>query len=347
MALGEKVMKIIVDAMGGDNAPVEIVRGTIDAVNEYGINAILVGKSNVIEIELEKYDYAKEKVEIINADDVITNDDNPAMAIRRKKNSSMVVGSKALVDGLGDGFLSAGSTGALLASGMFIIKRIDGIDRAALSVMYPTLKGFSLLLDAGANVDCKPEYLHQFALMGSIYMEHVMGINSPTVGLVNIGEEKGKGNLLSKETYELIEKSNLNFKGNIEARELPNGDVDIIVADGFVGNIVLKLTEGMAMSIFSILKEEFTKNFKTKISAGLLKPELRNIKGRMDYREHGGAPLLGLKKPVVKAHGSSDALAIKNAIRQLIKFIDKDVIKIIEDNKHLLNNNLEVDDNGL
>ena len=340
-------MKIIVDAMGGDNAPIEAVKGTIDAVNEYGINAILVGKSSIIENELKKYDYKKEKIEIINAEDIITNDDDPAMAIRRKKDSSMVVGAKALVDGLGDGFLSAGSTGALLAAGIFIVKRIDGIDRAALSVMYPTLKGFSLLLDAGANVDCKPEYLHQFALMGSIYMENVMGIKSPTVGLVNIGTEKGKGNLLSKETYELLEKSNLSFKGNIEARELPSGDVDIIVADGFVGNVVLKLTEGMAASIFSILKEEFTKDFKTKIGAGLLKPALKNIKGRMDYREYGGAPLLGLKKPIVKAHGSSDAFAIKNAIKQLIKFIDKDVIKIIESNNHVLINNLEVDNNDL
>lgn len=331
-------MKIIIDAMGGDNGPIEVVKGTIDAVNEYGINVILVGKEDIIKNELLKYDYSKDKVEILNADDLISNDEDPAVAIRRKKDSSMVVGCKALADGMGDGFISAGSTGALLAAGLFIVKRIDGVDRAALSILYPTLRGFSLLLDGGANVDCKPEYLYQFSIMGSIYMEKVMGINSPTIGLVNIGSEKGKGNTLSKETYEIIEKSHLNFKGNIEARELPSGAVDVIVSDGFVGNIILKLTEGMAISIFSILKKEFMKNFRTKIGAMLLKPELKNIKGRMDYREYGGAPLLGIKKPIVKAHGSSDAYAIKNAINQMIKFIDKDVIKVIESNMDRLNN---------
>lgn len=331
-------MKIIIDAMGGDNGPIEVIKGTIDAVNEYGVNVILVGKEEIIKDELKKYDYPEDKVEILGANDIITNDDDPAIAIRRKKDSSMVVGCKALSDGIGDGFVSAGSTGALLASGIFIVKRIEGIDRAALSVLYPTTKGFSLLLDAGANVDCKPEYLYQFAIMGSAYMEKVMGIESPTIGLVNIGAEKGKGNTLSKETYEIIESSQLNFKGNVEARELPNGAVDVIVCDGFVGNVVLKLTEGMALSIFSILKEEFMKNFKSKLGAILLKPGLKNIKGRMDYREYGGAPLLGIRKPIVKAHGSSDAFAIKNAINQLIKFIDKDVIKIIEDNMHVLDN---------
>lgn len=331
-------MKIIIDAMGGDNGPIEVIKGTVDAVNEYGVNVILVGKEDIIENELKKYDYPKDKVEILGASDIITNDDDPAIAIRRKKDSSMVVGCKALADGIGDGFISAGSTGALLASGIFIVKRIDGIDRAALSVVYPTKNGFSLLLDAGANVDCKPEYLYQFALMGSVYMEKVMGIKSPTIGLVNIGIEKGKGNALSKETYDIIEKSHLNFKGNVEARELPSGIVDVIVSDGFVGNVVLKLTEGMAISIFSILKEEFTKNFRAKLGAMLFRPELKNIKGRMDYREQGGAPLLGISKPIVKAHGSSDAFAIKNAINQLKKFIEKDVIKIIEENMHVLDN---------
>ena len=331
-------MKIIIDAMGGDKGPIEVVKGTIDAVNEYGINVIIVGKEDIIKTELLKYNYIKDRVEILNADDIITNDDDPAVAIRRKKDSSMVIGCNALNDGLGDGFISAGNTGALLASGLFIVKRIEGIDRAALSLLYPTLKGFSLLLDAGANVDCKPEYLYQFSIMGSIYMEKVMGINSPTVGLVNIGSEKGKGNILSKETYEIIEKSSLNFKGNIEARDLPFGEIDVIVSDGFVGNIILKLTEGMAISIFSILKKEFLKNIRTKIGAMLLKPELKSIKGRMDYREYGGAPLLGIKRPIVKAHGSSDAYAIKNAINQMIKFIDKDVIKIIESNMDTLNN---------
>lgn len=329
-------MKIIIDAMGGDNGPAEVVKGTIDSVNEYGIQAILVGKEEIIKNELKKYDYSKDKVEIMNADEVISNEDDPAVAIRRKKNSSMVVGAKALADGLGDGFISAGSTGALLASGLFIVKRIEGIDRAALSVIYPHINGFSLLVDGGANVDCKPEYLYQFALMGSIYMEKVMGINSPSVGLANIGTEKGKGNTLTKETYDILENSKVNFIGNVEARDLPNGVVDIILSDGFVGNIILKLTEGMAFSIFALLKQGFSKNIRTKIGALLLKPELKDIKGKMDYREYGGAPLLGTKKPIVKAHGSSDAYAIKNGINQLIKFIEKDVIRLIEDNMNKL-----------
>ncbi len=331
-------MKIIVDAMGSDKGPAEIIKGSIDAVNEYGVNVILVGKKDIIKNELVKYKYLEEKIEILNAEDEITNEDDPATAIRRKKEASMVVGANALANGLGDGFISAGSTGALLASGLFIVKRINGIDRAAISVLYPTLTGFSLLLDSGANVDCKPEYLHQFAFMGSIYMDKVMGIKSPSVGLVNIGIEKGKGNNLVKDAYNLIEKTDLNFKGNIEARDLPFGIIDVIVSDGFVGNVVLKLTEGMAMSIFSLLKDEFMKNTRTKLAAMLLKQELSNIKGRMDYREYGGAPLLGTKKPIVKAHGSSDAYAIKNGINQLKKFIENDVIKIIENNIHVLNN---------
>lgn len=324
-------MKIIVDAMGGDNAPGEIIKGSIDAIKEYNINILFVGKETLIKKELEKYDYDDNKVEILNANEVITNEDDPAMAIRRKKDSSLVVASKALVEGLGDGIISAGSTGALLAAGLFIVKRIEGIDRAALTVVYPTIDKFSLLVDAGANVDTKPEYLYQFALMGSIYMNKVMGIDSPTIGLVNIGSEKSKGNQLVRETYDLLENGLPNFIGNIEARDLPYGKADVIVADGFVGNVILKLTEGMASSIFSILKDEFTKNIRTKIGASILKNELRNIKGRMDYREYGGAPLLGTKKPMVKAHGSSDAYAIKNGINQLIKFINNDVIKIIED----------------
>lgn len=325
-------MKIIVDGMGGDNSPIEIVKGSVDAVNEYDISIIIVGIEEIIKNELTKYNYPKERIEIINATEVISNDDDPALAIRRKKDSSMVVGLKALSDGLGDGFISAGSTGALLAGGIFIIKRIEGIDRAALSIAYPTLKGLSLLVDGGANVDCKPEYLKQFAIMGSIYMEYVMEVSNPKVGLVNIGTEEGKGNALTKDTYELLKISPINFIGNIESRDLPSGVVDVIICDGFVGNIILKLTEGMAISIFDHLKKIFLKNALTKIGAILLKPGLKELKGKMDYREYGGAPLLGTKKPIVKAHGSSDALAIKNAIKQLINFIDKDVINIITQN---------------
>lgn len=325
-------MKIIVDGMGGDNSPIEIVKGSVDAVKEYGINIIIVGKEDIILKELSKYTYPKERIETLNSEQIITNDEDPALAIRRKKDSSMVVGLKALSDGLGHGFVSAGSTGALLAGGLFIIKRIQGIDRAALATAYPTIDGLSLLVDGGANVDCKPEYLNQFGIMGSIYMEHVMGVKSPRVGLVNIGKEEGKGNLLTKEAYELLKKSPINFIGNIEGRELPAGVADVILCDGFAGNIILKLTEGMAISIFDSLKKMFLTNTGTKIGALLLKPQLKEFKSKMDYREYGGAPLLGTKQAIVKAHGSSDALAIKNAIRQLIDFIEKDVINIITQN---------------
>ncbi|MBC8590478.1 phosphate acyltransferase PlsX [Wansuia hejianensis] len=323
-------MKIIVDSMGGDNAPIEVIKGIVDAIKEYKIDIIVVGNEEVINRELNKYDYPKERIEILDAKDIITNEDDPALAIRRKKDSSMVVGLKALAEGKGDGFLSAGSTGALLAGGLFIVKRIRGIDRAALTTVYPTTNGMSLLVDAGANVDCKPEYLRQFGLMGSTYMENVLGRQNPKVGLVNIGTEVGKGNQLVKDSYYLLKESNMNFVGNIEARTLPQGEADVIVCDGFVGNIILKLTEGVAISFFSELKSIFTSNTKSKIGALLLKPRMKTLKNKMDYREYGGAPLLGIKKPVVKAHGSSDAYAIKNAIKQLVNFIEKDIINIIE-----------------
>ncbi len=324
-------MKVIVDAMGGDKAPSEIIKGSIDALKEYGISIILVGREEIIQEELKKYDYPQEKVEILNASEVITNEDDPARALRRKKDASIVVAANALRDGLGDGLISAGSTGALLAAGLFIVKRIDGVDRAALTVVYPAFEKTTLLVDAGANVDAKPEQLYQFALMGSAYMEKVLEVENPSVGLVNIGSEKAKGNQQTKEVYDLLENSDLNFYGNVEARDLPLGKTDVTVCDGFVGNIILKLTEGMASAIFSSLKVEFTKNLKNKMAASVLAPSLKGIKDQMDYREYGGAPLLGTKKPIFKAHGSSDAYAVKNGIHQLIKFIDNDVISLIEE----------------
>mgnify|MGYP000211960648 FL=1 len=323
-------MKIIIDGMGGDKGYKEVVKGSIDAVKDLGVEIIIVGKEDIIQEELKKYDYPQESIEIINANDVITNEDEPALAIRRKKDSSMVVGLKALAENKGEGFISAGSTGALLAGGLFIVKRIEGIERAALATVYPTKKGISLLIDAGANVDSKPEYLKQFAVMGSIYCEKILGYKTPRVALANIGTEEGKGNALVKEAYTLLKESNIDFIGNIEARDIPEGVCDVIVCDGFVGNIILKLTEGMAISIFSLLKEEITESFKSKIGALLLKSQFSSLKRRMDYREYGGAPLLGLKKPVIKAHGSSDALAIKNAIRQVKNFVDNEVINLIE-----------------
>lgn len=328
-------MRIIVDGMGGDKAPFEVVKGCVDAINKWDIDILIVGKEEKIKEELLKYKYPLEKIDILDAKDVINNEDDPAIAIRRKKDSSMVVGMKGLTEGLGDGFVSAGSTGALLAGGLFIVKRIEGIDRAALATVYPTIKGTSLLVDGGANVDCKAEYIKQFGIMGSIYAENVMGIKTPKVGLVNIGTEEGKGNILTKESYALLKQTNINFIGNVEGRQLPMGDADVILSDGFAGNIILKLTEGMAIGIFALLKDSFKTNLKSKIGALLLKPQLKTLKSKMDYREYGGAPLLGTKMPVVKAHGSSDSYAIMNAIGQMIQFIEKDVINIIKSNINL------------
>lgn len=324
-------MRIIVDAMGGDNGPKEVVKGSIQAIKDFDITVVLVGNDKILKEELDINNYHGDRIEIVHADEVITNDDSPTMAIRRKKNSSMVIGLNCLNNGDGDAFISAGNTGSLLSGGIFLIKRIKEIERAAIATVYPTKMGMSLLLDAGANVDCKPQFLKQFAIMGSIYVEKVFGIETPKVGLINVGTEPEKGNILVKETYNLLESSNINFVGNIEARELPSGVVDVIVCDGFVGNVVLKLTEGLGQTIFSMLKEEFTSNTLSKMGALILKPQLKSFKDRFDYRQYGGAPLLGIKKPVIKAHGSSDALAFKNAIRQGILFVEKQVINKIEE----------------
>lgn len=325
-------MKIILDTMGSDKGYGEIVKGAIDGVNELGVNIVLVGMEDLLKKELSKYNYPRDFIEILNAEEYISNEDEPVLAIRRKKNSSMVLGLEALAKGEGDGFVSTGNTGALLAGGLFIVKRIKGVERAALATVYPTRKGFSFMLDIGANVDSKPEYLLQFATMGSIYSEQVLGVKSPTIGLANIGVEEGKGNALVREAYKLLLDSNLNFIGNVEVRDIPEGIADVIVCDGFMGNTILKLTEGMAITMFSALKDEFTSSFKSKLGALMLKSQLKSFKNNLDYREYGGAPLLGLKKPVVKAHGSSDAFAIKNAIRQVKTFSNNNVIEIIEKN---------------
>lgn len=325
-------MKIILDTMGSDKGYGEIVKGAIDGVNELGVNIVLVGMEDLLKKELSKYNYPRDFIEILNAEEYISNEDEPVLAIRRKKNSSMVLGLEALAKGEGDGFVSTGNTGALLAGGLFIVKRVKGVERAALATVYPTRKGFSFMLDIGANVDSKPEYLLQFATMGSIYSEQVLGVKSPTIGLANIGVEEGKGNALVREAYKLLLDSNLNFIGNVEVRDIPEGIADVIVCDGFMGNTILKLTEGMAITMFSALKDEFTSSFKSKLGALMLKSQLKSFKNNLDYREYGGAPLLGLKKPVVKAHGSSDAFAIKNAIRQVKTFSDNNVIEIIEKN---------------
>ena len=328
-------MRIIVDAMGGDYAPGEIIKGCINAASTYqgNLKITLVGRKNAIAEELEKQGVSDEIFDIVHAEDVIAVDEPPVMAIRRKKDSSMVKGLELLREDRSSVFVSAGSTGALMAGGLLKVGRIKGIDRPALAPLIPTRKLPVLLIDAGANADCKPINLVQFAIMGSVYMEKVVGRTNPRVGLVNIGQEENKGNELTKEVYSLLkEQDNINFAGNVEARDIPEGVVDILVCDGFVGNTILKLTEGLALTLFGILKEEFTKSFVAKIGALLLKPGLINIKNMMDYDEVGGAPLLGINGGIIKAHGSSKARAIENAIKQAKLFIENKVLENITAN---------------
>ncbi len=319
-------MKIVIDAMGGDNAPVATVKGAVEAIKNYDIDVILAGNESMIKEQLAEYDHTREKIEIIHCSEIITNEDRPVSAIREKKDSSMAVALKLVKEKKADAIVSAGNTGALLAGGLLILGRIKGIDRPALAPPYPTTDGISVLIDGGANSDCKPRNLLEFGIMGSVYAEKVLEIKRPGVCIVNIGTEEEKGSEIVKEAYKLCKNGPFNFKGNIEARDIPAGYADVIVCDGFTGNVILKLTEGLADSIFRLLKEEFVKNPLRKIGASLLKSGLKDFKERFDYTEYGGAPFLGVKGVLIKAHGSSDAKAVKNAIRQGIKFIENDVI---------------------
>lgn len=327
-------MKIAVDAMGGDNAPEAIVRGSILARDEYNLHIILSGKENEIKNSLEKNTSKFQNIEIINAEDIITNDDKPVMAIRRKKDSSLVKALNAVKNNEAEAIVSAGSTGALLSGATLLIGRIQGIERPAIGSLLPTMYGgVTLLIDTGANVDSKPEFLYDFAIMGDIYMKNVMNVKSPRIALANIGAEKSKGDKLTVETYELLEntKLNLNFIGNIEARDILKGKTDIIVCDGFVGNMILKTMEGTMLELLKGLKDALMSGTMTKIGGVLIKPALKDFKSKFDYSEHGGAPLLGVKAPVIKAHGSSDAKAIKNAIRQAKICRESNVNEIIEE----------------
>lgn len=332
-------MKIYVDAMGGDNAPCEIVKGCVLAVKEYDINITLIGFQEEIQKELWKYKYDKNKIDIINTSEIITNEDEPTRAIRRKKDSSIVKGMEFVKENQNSVLISAGNTGALLAGGLLKIGRIKGILRPALAPALPTKNGISLLIDAGANTDCKPQHLEQFAIMGSIYMNKVIGINNPKVGLINIGAEEKKGNELARETYKLLKEANINFIGNVEARDIPYGKADVLVCDGFTGNVVLKLTEGLALYILQSLKENILDNTRSKLGGYLLKPSLKQFKNQFDYSEYGGAPFLGVRGGLIKAHGSSDANAIKNAIAKGIKYLKQEVVLNIEEEIKTIENN--------
>ncbi|MBP1888543.1 glycerol-3-phosphate acyltransferase PlsX [Clostridium moniliforme] len=325
-------MKIAIDGMGGDNAPMAVVKGVVDAVKEYNdIEMYITGPKDKIEKELNKYSYPKERITVIDANEVITTNEHPVMALRRKKDSSIVKALNLVKSGECDGIISAGSTGAFLAGCTLIVGRIKGVERPALAPIMPGRRGSFMIVDAGANVDCKPNYLVQFAKMGKIYYESVFNKKNPSVGLINIGAEEEKGNELTKTTYKILKEEKFNFVGNVEPREVPTGDTNVLVCDGFVGNTALKLYEGAAKNLLGIIKDEIMgAAFIPKLGAALLKPVFKSLMVKFDYKEVGGAPFLGVDGICIKAHGSSDERAFKNAIRQTIIFHNGKVIEKIK-----------------
>ena len=318
--------------MGGDNAPEAIVEGAVNAVKENSeIEISLVGKEDILTSEIEKAGYNGDRISVTGAEEVISNDEAPVKAVRSKKDSSLVKGLRMVKEGEGDALLSAGSTGALLAGGLLILGRVKGIDRPTLAAVYPVIgKQPSLLTDTGANAECKPNNLLEFGIMGSIYMEKVIGRANPTVGLVNNGTEEGKGTTLTKAAYEMLSRSHLNFIGNVEAREVPDGACDVIVTDGFTGNAIIKLTEGMGLMVLREMKRRFAASAKAKMGAMLLKDQLMGIKKEFNYAEYGGAPILGVKGGLLKMHGSSDALAVKQTILKAVPYVEQRVVETIE-----------------
>ncbi|WLR52305.1 phosphate acyltransferase PlsX [Bacillus tianshenii] len=321
-------MKIAIDAMGGDHAPKEIVLGAVKAVESFSdIEIVLVGDEN----EIRKHMQEHNRISIIHTDEKIEATDEPVRAVRRKKGASMVLAATEVKEGRADACISAGNTGALMTAGLFVVGRIPGIERPALSPTLPTVDGSGfVLLDVGANVDAKPEHLLHYAIMASIYSEKVRAVSNPRVGLLNVGTEEKKGNELSKQAYELLQEAPIHFIGNVEARDLLDGVADVVVCDGFTGNIALKTIEGTALSMFSMLKERLTSTFTAKLAAGVLKPQLLDLKAKLDYSEYGGAALFGLKAPVVKAHGSSNANAVYNAVRQTREMVKQEMASTIQ-----------------
>lgn len=328
-----ETVNVAVDAMGGDNAPGEVVKGAVDAVNaETKIKVFLVGRENVIKEELGKYTYNAEQVEVVHAEEVIETGEPPVMAIRKKKDSSIVKAMYMVKSGECDALVSAGSTGAVLVGGQVIVGRIKGVERPPLAPVIPNIKGVSLLLDCGANVDARPSQLLQFAKMGSVYMESVIGIKNPRVGLVNIGVEEEKGNALTRETYPLLQNCpEINFVGNVEARDIPYGEADVLVCEAFVGNVVLKMYEGVSGALLEKIKGGMMSTLKSKIGALLVKPALKQTLKSFSTEEYGGAPLLGLNGLVVKTHGSSKANEIKNSILQCTAFKDQKINQKIKE----------------
>ncbi len=326
-------IKIVIDASGGDNAPGEIIKGAVEALNECEkLEYIMAGDEEKINAELAKYTYPKERVEILHCTEEIEMGDPPVSAIRKKKDSSIVKGMHILRDGEADAFLSAGSTGAILVGGQIIVGRIKGVERPPLVPLVPHEHGFSCIVDCGANVDAKPSNLVQFAVMGTLYMKNIMGVENPKVGIVNIGTEEEKGNQLVKDTFPLLKACpDINFVGSVEARDIPKGVVDVIVCDAFVGNVIIKTYEGVASTLVHAIKEGMMSSFTGKIGGALVKKPLKEKLKTFSSDEQGGAPMLGLKALVMKAHGSSDAYAFKHAVLSCVNFVEKDVTGKIQE----------------
>ncbi|MGE5557902.1 MAG: phosphate acyltransferase PlsX [Bacillota bacterium] len=324
-------MLVALDAMGGDYGPSETVKGAVEACQEWDLRVILVGPEALLHAELSKFrGFPAGRIEIVHAGDVIAMSDHPASAVKKKDKSSLVVANRLVKDGKASAVISAGNTGAAMAASLLTFGRIEGVARPAIAIPMPTLQGVSVLLDAGANSDCTPENLYQFAIMGSIYADKVLNIPNPRIGLLNIGEEKTKGNNLTLAAYDILSASKLNFIGNIEGMDVHHGKADVIVCDGFLGNVVLKLSEGLASALFKMIKSQLSSSLLGKIGGLLIKPSLKGLLLRMDYAEYGGAPLLGLKNISIISHGSSKARAIKNAIRVAAKAVGEKLIPTID-----------------
>ncbi len=325
-----KSTRVALDAMGGDNAPGAIVAGAVQAAREYGLGVILVGSEDAIRAELAKHETQGLDLPVVHTGEVIAMDEHdPAAAVREKRNASMVLALQQVREGAALGAVSAGNSGAMMAAATIVLKRIRGVKRAALGGVLPTRDGACLVIDMGANTDCKPEYLQQFALMGSLYMENIFNVSSPRVGLLANGEEEGKGNEQVQQAHQLLKASaatlGINFIGNVEGRDIPTGGADVVVCDGFVGNVVLKLSEGLAETLIGMLRTQMTSTLPGKLAGAVLRPGLRRVFGRLDYAEYGGVPLLGINGSAIIAHGRSNSKAIKNALRVARQTAESDV----------------------
>ena len=329
-------MRIIVDAFGGDNAPLEIIKGSAAAIKEYNIDVTLVGNEATIKKVCADEGIDANQFKIVHADSVITMNEAGTDVMKAKADSSMAVGLKLLADGEGDGFVTAGNSGAVCVGATIIVKRIKGISRPGFAPILPGMNGHFMILDSGANLQCRPEMLRQFGVMGSIYMDKVMGIKNPRVGLANVGVEEHKGTEIQQEAYKLLSEAPVNFVGNVEGRDIPDNACDVLVCDGFTGNLILKTYEGVAMSLLKKVKGIFFKNIKNKLATLLMIKDVKAMKAQFNYNDYGGAPILGVRKPVFKAHGNADAETFKNAIRLTVQYIERDVIGEISESLNSL-----------